>query len=80
MNGGGIKGNAVAFRADGITLSGFTIIEGGDWANDGGIHIMDAWDHHSSHNTIPGNIICHDNTYAIDVYQSSYNTITDNIR
>jgi len=79
IDGGGIRGSTVVCHANRITVSGFTIQRCGSWANDAGVWIHDAWSHHSKNNTISGNIIRDNNNYAIDLYKSNNNIITNNI-
>jgi parallel beta-helix repeat protein len=79
IDGGGVQGSTVVFHANYIYLSGFTIRNCGDWANDGGVWITDAWSHHSSFNTVTNNIICNNQKPGIIAYQTNNNTITNNI-
>ena len=61
-----------------ITISGFTINNTDDWSGDGGIEIQNAWGTYTTHNTITDNIFKNLKT-AIVVYQSPYNTISNNL-
>jgi parallel beta-helix repeat protein len=79
IDGGGVDSSTIAFDAYYIYLSGFTIRDCGDWSDNGGIWITDAWSHHSGYNTITNNIICNNKNYGILAYQSSYNIITNNV-
>jgi parallel beta-helix repeat protein len=70
--------NAIILYDDYINISGFTINNTNNWANDCGIEIQNAWGTHTTHNTITDNIFSNHSS-AINVYQSSYNNISDNI-
>ena len=71
--------HVINFATNRILVSGFTLTNSRDWANDCGIYIKNAWETHTTHNTITNNIFTHHREMAITVYQSEYNLITDNI-
>jgi len=71
--------HVINFATDWITVSGFTLTNTRDWANDCGIYIKNAWETHTTHNTITNNIFTQHREIAITVYKSEYNIITGNI-
>jgi parallel beta-helix repeat protein len=76
--GGTGDASVVVCHAYYTTVSGFTIRHSGDYCNNAGVWIYDAWDHHSAYNTITDNIICDNHAMAISLYQSTHNIITNN--
>jgi len=74
------EGNAhvMDFKTNWINVSGFTIRNTRDWANDCGIHISDAWGTVTKYNTITDNIFVDHPMYAISMYSTSFNTVTNN--
>lgn len=78
IDGGGEHGSTISLEVNGITVSGFTVTGGGTWANDAGIHWQSYYPPYSSHNTITGNMICHNKNEGIEGWLSSSDTITNN--
>ena len=71
--------NAIILYDEYIGISGFTINNTNDWSDDCGIEIQNAWGTHTTHNTITDNIFKNHKSSAINVYESSYNTIKNNL-
>lgn len=77
---GDMKGDVVRVTADEVTISGFTVMNGGrpypSFFEGGGIRLDS-----SSHSIISHNIIKENNMFGVVVIEntSSYNTISDNI-
>ncbi len=75
------RAHAMNFNAYYINLSGFTICNTRDWANDCGIYLHNQWtDPIKTHyNTIKNNIFYAHREAAITTIGSNYNIIADNV-